>query len=40
VVLTGIKEGQAVALANPDQSKNKDKGDKPAPSATQALPSK
>jgi HlyD family secretion protein len=36
VVLTGIKEGQAVALANPDQSK--DKGQKPAPSATQALP--
>jgi hypothetical protein len=38
VVLTGIKEGQAVALANPDQSKDKDKGEKPAPSATQALP--
>lgn len=38
VVLTGIKEGQAVALANPDQSKDKDKGQKPAPSATQALP--
>jgi multidrug efflux pump subunit AcrA (membrane-fusion protein) len=38
VVLTGIKEGQAVALANPDQSKDKDKGQKSAPSATQALP--
>lgn len=38
VVLTGIKEGQAVALANPDQSKDKDKAGKSVPSATQALP--
>ena len=38
VVLTGIKEGQAVALAKPDQNKDKDKGQKAAPSATQALP--
>jgi RND family efflux transporter MFP subunit len=38
VVLTGIREGQEVALANPDQSKEKDKGSKQAPSATQALP--
>ena len=38
VVITGIKEGQAVALANPDQSKDKDKAGKSVPSATQALP--
>lgn len=38
VVLTGIKDGQEVALANPDQSKDKDKERKAAPSATQALP--
>lgn len=38
VVLTGIKEGQEVALANPDQSKAKDQEKKSAPSATQALP--
>jgi HlyD family secretion protein len=36
VVVTGIKEGQEVALADPDQNK-KEKQDKPA-SATQALP--
>lgn len=38
VVLTGINEGQQVALASPDRSKEKDKEKKPAPSATQALP--
>jgi len=38
VVLTGLKEGQEVALANPDRSKDKDKEKKPANSATQALP--
>jgi len=38
VVLTGIQDGQEVALANPDQSKEKDKEGKSAPSATQALP--
>jgi HlyD family secretion protein len=37
VVLTGIKEGQEVALADPDQNK-KEKQDKGGASATQALP--
>lgn len=36
VVVTGMKEGQEVALADPDQNK-KEKQDKPGP-ATQALP--
>jgi HlyD family secretion protein len=38
VVLTGISEGQQVALASPDRPKEKGKEKKPAPSATQALP--
>lgn len=38
VVITGLKEGQEVALARPDRSKEKDKDKKPPPSATQALP--
>ena len=38
VVLTGLKEGQEVALASPDRQKDKDKEKKPANSATQALP--
>jgi HlyD family secretion protein len=38
VVLTGVKEGQEVALASPDRAKEKDKDKKPANSATQALP--
>jgi hypothetical protein len=37
VVITGLTEGQVVALSSPDRSKEKDKGKKPA-SATQALP--
>lgn len=36
VVLTGVREGQEVALANPDQGKEKENAK--APSATQALP--
>jgi RND family efflux transporter MFP subunit len=38
VVLTGLKEGQEVALASPDRQKDKEKEKKPANSATQALP--
>jgi len=38
VVLTGLKEGQEVALASPDRQKDKDKEKKPGNSATQALP--
>ena len=38
VVITGLKEGQEVALARPDRSKEKEKDKKPPPSATQALP--
>jgi HlyD family secretion protein len=38
VVIAGLKEGQAVALASPDRSKDKDKDKKQPASATQALP--
>lgn len=38
VVLTGLKEGQEVALASPERDKDKDKEKKPGNSATQALP--
>jgi hypothetical protein len=38
VVITGIAEGQVVALANPDRGKDKDKEKKGPASATQALP--
>ncbi len=38
VVLTGLKEGQEVALASPDRQKDKEKDKKPGNSATQALP--
>jgi HlyD family secretion protein len=38
VVITGMTEGQVVALASPDRSKDKDKGTKSPASATQALP--
>jgi hypothetical protein len=38
VVVTGLSEGQLVAMASPDRSKEKDKEKKPASSATQALP--
>jgi HlyD family secretion protein len=38
VVLTGLKEGQEVALASPDRQKDKEKEKQPANSAAQALP--
>jgi RND family efflux transporter MFP subunit len=38
VVLTGLKEGQEVALASPDRQKDKEKQKQPPNSATQALP--
>jgi len=38
VVLTGVREGQEVALASPDRGKDKEKDKKPGASATEALP--
>ena len=38
VVLTGVREGQEVALASPDRGKEKEKDKKPGASATEALP--
>jgi HlyD family secretion protein len=38
VVLTGVTEGQEVALASPDRGKEKEKDKKPGASATEALP--
>jgi hypothetical protein len=38
VVITGIAEGQVVALASPDRGKDKGKDKKGPASATQALP--